>query len=129
MSIYKRITTDLIINRPLPSSTGYTQTLTNIGEIQGNGIELDLNAVFIKATGNGFNWETNVNFTTSKTEVTDLGLDTDKVVYSGFSNLGNVAQVGHSLTSIFGPLQGRLHETYALLYKSGSILGNKVFIV
>ncbi len=102
LSIYKRITTDLIINRPLPSSTGYTQTQTNIGEIQANGIELDLNAVFIKATGNGFNWETNVNFTTNKTEVTDLGLDTDKVVYSGFSNLGNVAQVGHPLTSIFG---------------------------
>ncbi|NHM06521.1 SusC/RagA family TonB-linked outer membrane protein [Flavobacterium sp. CYK-4] len=103
LSLYQRVTKDLIINRPLDASTFYTQTLTNIGEIKGHGIELDLSATIIKpALDNGFKWEANVNFTQSDTEVTDLGQDTDRIVYSGFSNLGNVAEVGAPLTSIFG---------------------------
>lgn len=102
LSLFKRITTDLIVDRPLPPSTGYSQTRTNIGEIQAKGIELDLSAVIVKSKDNGFNWETNVNFTSNDTEVTDLGLDTDRVIYTGFSNLGNVAEVGHPLTAIFG---------------------------
>jgi outer membrane receptor protein involved in Fe transport len=103
LSLYQRITKDLIIDRPLDASTFYTLTKTNIGEIKGNGIELDLSAIIIKASSDaGFNWEATMNFTKSDTEVTDLGQDTDKIIYSGFSNLGNVAQVGSPLTSIFG---------------------------
>lgn len=103
LSLYQRITKDLIIDRPLDASTFYTLTKTNIGEIKGNGVELDLSATIIKAKSDtGFNWEATMNFTKSDTEVTDLGQDTDKIIYSGFSNLGNVAQVGSPLTSIFG---------------------------
>jgi TonB-linked SusC/RagA family outer membrane protein len=102
LSLFKRVTTDLIVNRPLPPTTGFAQTQTNIGKIEGKGIELDLSAVIIKAVDNGFNWETNINFTSNDTEVIDLGLDTERVVYTGFSNLGNVAEVGQPLTAIFG---------------------------
>ena len=102
LSLFKRTTTDLIVNRPLDPATGYSQTKTNIGKIDGEGLELDLSAVIIKNDGDGFNWNTNLNFTSNDTEVIDLGLDTDRVVYSGFSNLGNVAEVGYPLTSIFG---------------------------
>ena len=101
-SYYTGYTKDLIVTRPLDPSTGYTQTQTNIGKIERHGIELDLTAAIIKSNEDGFNWNANANFTSNDTEVTDLGLDTERVVYSGFSNLGNVAEVGHPLTSIFG---------------------------
>ena len=44
MSLYKRVTKDLIVDRPLDASTFFTSTKTNIGEIQGRGVEIDLNA-------------------------------------------------------------------------------------
>ena len=38
LSIYNKITKDLIIDRPLDPSTGYTTTQTNIGKIENKGI-------------------------------------------------------------------------------------------
>jgi TonB-linked SusC/RagA family outer membrane protein len=102
LSLFKRITNNLIISRPLDPSTGYSTTLTNIGEIEAKGLELDVMASIIKNEKDGFNWDTSINITSNKSIVTDLGLNTERVVYSGFSNLGNVAQVGESLSSIYG---------------------------
>jgi len=102
LSIYKRITQDLIISRPLDPATGYTSTRTNVGEIQNKGLELDLGYDIIRKDGDAFNWTANLNFNTYKSEVTDLGLDTDLVVYSGFSNLGNAAIEGEPLGVFYG---------------------------
>ena len=101
-SIYRRITNDLIVNRPLDPSTGYDNTLTNVGEIQNDGIELDLGIDIIRNEGNGLNWNTNFNYSSSEAIVTDLGLDTDIVVFAGFSNIGNAAIVGESLGTMIG---------------------------
>jgi TonB-linked SusC/RagA family outer membrane protein len=102
VSLYKRNTKDLIINRPLDPASGYSQIQTNVGKIEGKGLEADLTASFVRSENNGFTWDANANFTLNRTEVIDLGLDTDRVVYSGFSNLGNVAEPGQPLTAIFG---------------------------
>jgi TonB-linked SusC/RagA family outer membrane protein len=101
-SIYKRITNDLRVSRPLDPSTGYDNTQTNIGEIQNDGIELDLGINIIRNEGNGLNWNTNFNYSSSEAIVTDLGLDTDIVVFAGFSNRGNAALVGESLGTMIG---------------------------
>ncbi|MBN4085393.1 SusC/RagA family TonB-linked outer membrane protein, partial [Flavobacteriaceae bacterium AH-315-B10] len=101
-SVYSRITKDLIINRPLDPSTGYTSTRTNIGEIQNDGIEIDLGIDIFQSNGDGFNWNTSFNWSKSEAVVNDLGLDTDVVVYAGFTNLGNAAMVGESLGTMVG---------------------------
>lgn len=103
LSLYKRITEDLIINRPLDPSTGYSSTRTNVGEIENKGLEVDLGLDIIRSEEqDGFNWNANLNFTTYEATVTDLGLDTDLVVYSGFSNLGNAAIEGEPLGVLYG---------------------------
>jgi len=103
VSVYKRITKDLIVNRPLDPSTGGTRIQTNVGEIQGQGLEIDLGLNILRSNDNsGVDWSINTNFNTNKSEVTDLGEDTDIIVYSGFSNLGNAAIVGQQLGTIVG---------------------------
>jgi len=103
LSAYLRTTEDLIINRPLDPATGFTSQRTNIGEIENKGLELDLGFDILKSENeDGLNWNANLNFTTYKSEVTDLGLDTDLVIYSGFSNLGNAAIKGEPLGVLFG---------------------------
>ncbi len=102
-SVYKRFTSDLIIDRPLDPATGNTVIATNIGEIEQEGIEVDLGVDWFRATEEGgFSWNSNLNFTAYETTVTDLGLDTDLVVYSGFTNLGNVAIEGEPLGALYG---------------------------
>jgi len=102
VSLYTRQTEDLIINRPLDPSTGFGNTFTNVGEIETDGVEVDLGVDVFRSQGNGFSWNSSVNFTAFSPEVTDLGLDTDQVVFAGFTNLGNVAIEGETLGAFFG---------------------------
>lgn len=101
-SYFKRTTSDLIIDRPLDPSTGFTTQQTNVGEIQGDGLELDLGLKIFRNEEDGFNWNINSNFTTNGSEVVNLGDDTDIIVYAGFSNLGNAAIEGEQLGVIIG---------------------------
>ncbi len=101
-SVYSRITKDLIVDRPLDPSTGYTTTQTNVGEVQNDGVEIDLGIDIFQSDDNGFNWNTSFNWSKSEAIVNDLGLDTDVVVYAGFSSQGNAAIVGESLGTMVG---------------------------
>ena len=101
LSIYNKTTTDLIIDRQLDPSTGYTSTQTNVGKIENKGVELDLGFDWITSQ-DGLNWSTFVNWSANEATVVDLGADTDIIVYSGFSNLGNAAIEGQSLGTIVG---------------------------
>ncbi|WP_190810276.1 SusC/RagA family TonB-linked outer membrane protein [Flagellimonas sp. S3867] len=103
LSLFKRITTDLIVSQPLDPSSGFFRTNTNVGEIQGEGVEVDLGIQWFRPKQEGgFSWTSNLNFTANETEVTDLGQNTDQIVYSGFGNLGNAAIEGEPLGVIFG---------------------------
>ena len=101
LSIYNKITKDLIIDRRLDPSTGFTSTQTNVGKISNKGVEIDLGFDWITSQ-DGLNWSTYVNWSTNDAIVDDLGQDTDLIVYSGFSTLGNAAIVGESLGTIVG---------------------------
>ena len=102
-SVYTRKTNDLILDRPLDPATGYFVTATNIGEIKSDGVEADLGVDWFRGDEEGaFSWNSHLNFTAYETTVEDLGLDTDQVVYSGFSNLGNAAVQGEPLGVFFG---------------------------
>ncbi len=101
LSIYNKKTNDLIINRPLDPSTGYTSTETNIGLIENKGVELDLSMDWIQSN-DGVNFSTSLNWSTNDAIVIDLGEDTDRIVYAGFGTLGNAAIPGESLGSIIG---------------------------
>ncbi len=101
VSYFDRATTDLIIpNKPLPPSSGFLFTQENIGKIESDGWEVDLSADIFRSEGNGFNWNTRVNFSKSKEIVTEL-VD-DQIVYTGFTNLGNAAIQGEQLGVIVG---------------------------
>ena len=100
-SYFKRFTTDLITSTPIANSTGYLNTFTNIGELEGNGIEIDLDIHAIKNDKNGFNWELGANFFKGEMIVTDLG-DLEKVTVAGFTNLGNQAIEGEQLGVMVG---------------------------
>ncbi|MFT6810773.1 MAG: TonB-linked SusC/RagA family outer membrane protein, partial [Saprospiraceae bacterium] len=85
---YDRKTVDLIIGDKIPTSTGFTDVVANVGEIQNKGIELTLNTVNVATKD--FKWMTTLTFTKNNDKVTKLagGITED---------IGNLRFVGESV--------------------------------
>lgn len=100
LSYFDRQSTDLIVNKPLPESTGFTSTQVNIGKVEGDGWEIDLAVDLFKNDGNGFNWNSRVNFTKSEQIVTEQ--EDDEIQYAGYIGQGNSAIRGQQLGVMTG---------------------------
>jgi len=120
-SIYQRKTENLLVKRPLDPASGYSTTKTNIGLIENNGIEVDLSYDIFK-NADGFNWNAGINWFKNRAIVEDLGLDTDMVVYAGFSNLGNAAIKGEPLGTMVGSAIARDDDGNLLVDSAGSYI-------
>lgn len=87
-------TKDMLYNRPMPRSSGFSSRRENIGSMQNKGIELQLST--INFTNSNFKWTTTVNFSHIVNEVTSLGGLNELV--SGFS----IIKEGEPLHSYYG---------------------------
>lgn len=70
LDVYQRTSKDLIMERQLPSTTGWTSVWDNIGKVRNTGIELSINTTNIQT--DDFSWQTNVIFDTNKNEILEL---------------------------------------------------------
>jgi TonB-linked SusC/RagA family outer membrane protein len=73
---YSMITNDLLVSRALPDVTGYTNVLSNLGELQNTGIELSLQTRNIQNTN--FIWTSNFNFSLNRNKLNRLYGDLDE---------------------------------------------------
>jgi TonB-linked SusC/RagA family outer membrane protein len=67
---YLQNTSDLLMSRSLPSTSGFTSITSNIGSTKNQGFEVSLTTENIKTKD--FSWETTLNFATNKEEITSL---------------------------------------------------------
>jgi TonB-linked SusC/RagA family outer membrane protein len=94
---YIKKTTDLLLDVPVPATTGYTVQTQNVGSMQNKGIEFVLNTVNL--TGS-LKWNTSFNIAYNKNEVTNLG-DQD-IIDPGSSRYMSVVKVGQPLGVFYG---------------------------
>ncbi|MGQ1948389.1 SusC/RagA family TonB-linked outer membrane protein [Geofilum sp. OHC36d9] len=64
---YNKVTTDLLVNRKLPSLSGYTTMPDNLGEIQNRGVELSLTGYLISKRD--LTWSVTVNYSRNKNKL------------------------------------------------------------
>ncbi|MEM1259545.1 MAG: SusC/RagA family TonB-linked outer membrane protein, partial [Bacteroidota bacterium] len=105
VTYFNRITNDLIVEEPLSPSTGFSFTQSNIGEIENEGLEMDLGVDIFKSEN--FSWNSRVNFFTNNETVTEQ--EQDFIAYAGSLNDdgplswgSNAAIEGESLGTIVG---------------------------
>src|SRR5690606_17243177 len=67
---YNKTTSDLLLNVPVPTLTGYSNALQNIGEIKNKGFEFTLTS---RNMVQAFKWTTDFNFSTNNIKVSALG--------------------------------------------------------
>ena len=72
---YRAKTTDLLLSVTVPSTTGYTSQLRNIGSVRNTGVEMSLSTVNV-ARG-AFRWQSSLNVARNRNRVVDLGTGLD----------------------------------------------------
>lgn len=73
--VYLKKTTDMLLNAPVPLSSGYATVYRNIGSMENKGIELSLHTVNISKID--FSWETIFNIAMNKNKVLALSGGSD----------------------------------------------------
>jgi TonB-dependent starch-binding outer membrane protein SusC len=67
---YTRTTSDLLLERPLPPSTGFEEIIQNVGAMKNSGIEVELNATAVRTRD--FSWNIGFNIARNKNRITSL---------------------------------------------------------
>lgn len=99
VSYYLKNTTDLLLDCPVPHSTGYSTIFKNIGSVRNQGVDIMVNATPIQGE---FTWNSTLNLNYNKNEITKLG-DTDADIYmDDWVNGGTILRVGESMGSFYG---------------------------
>ena len=99
---YYRKTTDMLLDAPVPQTSGYATIRRNVGSMQNRGIELSLTTVNIE--NDVFSWTTNFNISMNQNEVLSLATPADIFGVGGpnFTNPTNIIRVGEPVGSYWG---------------------------
>ncbi|MCR6722360.1 MAG: TonB-dependent receptor [Chitinophagaceae bacterium] len=105
VDLYHNKTKDLLVNVPVPTSSGYTSQIQNVGSTSNKGVEVQINGVPI-AKGD-FTWRANFNISFNKNNIESLGRFQDFFLASSTWGGGNqpsdfVVRPGISVGSIWG---------------------------
>jgi TonB-linked SusC/RagA family outer membrane protein len=93
IEVYKKLSKDLLLEMPIPYSTGFESYFKNIGEVQNKGLEIEVGSNIIRTARWG--WTTNFNISFLDNKVTKLY--DDLTVLPGNSSV----RTGYSLQTNF----------------------------
>lgn len=108
VDLYQSNTLDLLLDRSLLSSTGYSVTRFNVGELENRGAELTLNSLLLQ--GNKFSWDVGLMWSKNQNEVKALTGETliDSVTGEEYfadvtDTSGRRLSIGQSINSLWLP--------------------------
>lgn len=93
LDLYRRRVNGMLLDAPLPLSSGYPSIFSNVGSMENKGIEFSLNTTNIKT--DDFSWSTTFNISVNKNKVLALASGD---IFSG----NGVIRVGEPVGSFFG---------------------------
>lgn len=111
VDLYNNESNNLLISNKIPSSTGYTNQIQNLGAIRNRGLELVLNTVNIRSSD--FLWTTDFNISFNKSKVLDLYGDKERnyFIQDYESRMGFRVEVGKPLGQYYGLIYDGIYTT------------------
>lgn len=99
---YYRLTTDMLLDAPVPQTSGYATIRKNVGSMENKGFEFALNSMNVNS-GN-FRWNTNFNISFNKNKVLSLATPSDIFNVGGpnFTNPTNIIRIGEPVGAFWG---------------------------
>jgi len=102
---YVKNTKDLLLNAPLPTSSGFNNAIQNIGELQNKGLEFSINTKNID--NENLKWNTNFNISFNENEVINLvGQELFQGGIAGGRGEASLVREGESLGILYGYIFG-----------------------
>lgn len=99
---YYKYTSDLLLVRPIPSTTGFSTVMDNIGEVSNRGFDLKLTTRNIRTSS--FNWTSTFTVNYNKNRVEKLG-EQDEDIFPGPDHVDGsqtILRVGEPVNSFWG---------------------------
>ncbi len=121
---YNKLTSDLLLNVPVPLSTGYETALRNLGSLRNKGLELALETRNIQSKT--FTWTTNANISFNTNRVESLGAGGTPIIVANRAqenSLTHITQIGSPLGSYYGYIFDGVYKTQDEVDKSAHLAG------
>lgn len=90
VDVFRRDSKNLLLNKPLPTTSGFASISQNVGQVRNEGIEMEISSLNIDKE---FKWRTDFNYTFMRNKVVKL-LD-------GQDRIGTTVFLGKSLSPIY----------------------------
>jgi TonB-linked SusC/RagA family outer membrane protein len=99
---YYRKTTDMLLDAPVPQTSGYSTIRKNVGSMENKGVELGINSQIINV--GDFSWNSLFNITFNRNKVLSLATPSDIFNVGGpnFTNPTNIIRIGEPVGSFWG---------------------------
>jgi TonB-linked SusC/RagA family outer membrane protein len=92
IEVYSTRSKDLLVFRSLPTITGFTRVIDNLGVLSNKGIEVSLKTQNLRV--NDFRWETAINFSSNRNRLVELYGD-------GKDDVGNRLFIGKPISVVY----------------------------
>lgn len=112
--VYRKTTSDLLLNASLPTTTGFSNVFKNIGEVRNEGLELTLTTINVRS--NSFSWNSDINISFNRNKVMGLAENQDNLLSTiGWENSFNtvplyMASLNGPAAMFFGYLSDGLYQ-------------------
>ncbi len=99
---YYRLTTDMLLDAPVPTTSGYGTIRRNVGSMENSGFEFNINSVNVNS--GDFKWNSTFNISFNKNKVVSLATPSDIFNVGGpnFTNPTNIIRVGEPVGAFWG---------------------------
>ncbi len=101
---YQNTTRNLLVNLPIPSTSGYTTQIKNVGATSNRGLEFQLSGTVVRA--GDFTWTANGNISFNRNRVEDLGPVRQQTTSSGWQGSDGaddyILKVGEPVGLMYG---------------------------
>jgi TonB-dependent starch-binding outer membrane protein SusC len=101
IDFYRRDTDDLLLDRQLPSDSGFNSITENVGEVRNEGIEFEIESINIDRSG--FLWSTRFNIAVQKNKVLALNEGVDQIQRDNFRTSTGQIVVDRPIGVIWAP--------------------------
>ena len=124
VAVYNTNTKNQTIPISISAATGYTTAFVNSGEMQNQGVEVDLHFTPLLKTESGFRWDVGANFAYNKNTVKSLGYGLTQVTIPNVVAVEN--QIANSTVAAVGKPYGQLQTSDWNRSPSGQIIVDPV---
>ena len=114
---YSKLTYNLLLSTPIPTTSGFGTTLLNVGNVQNKGVDIDLRT--INTTG-ALRWNTSFNFSLNRNKVTNLNTETDILLLNA-----SLLRKGQPIGTFYGYIFDGIFQSDEEAAKSAVLVGQE----